>query len=84
MHLSSGLHSNVLPAVFSFLPLHESLELLMQHVSPVHHQSHVLGRGVNALPILYGPLKHVGELGLGAQEVGTDKIDHAPGMTRHD
>ena len=45
---------------------------------PVLHQSHILGRGVNTLTVLYRPLEHVGELGFVAQEVRPDKVYHTP------
>ena len=45
---------------------------------PVLHQSHILGRGVNTLTVLYRPLEHVGELGFVTQKVGANKVNHAP------
>ena len=35
-------------------------------------------RRVDALPILNGPLEHVGELRLVAKKVWPHKVDHAP------
>ena len=36
------------------------------------------GSRIDALSVLYGALEHVGELGLVAEEVGPDKVHHAP------
>ena len=47
-------------------------------MGPVLHQSHILGGGVNTLTVLYRPLEHVGELSFVTQEVGADKVHHAP------
>ena len=50
----------------------------MQYVSPVSHQLTVLRRGVHTLTVHDRPLKHVTELRLGTQEVGTREVYHAP------
>ena len=47
-------------------------------MGPVFHQSHILGGGVYTLTILYRPLEHVGELSFVAEEIGADKVHHAP------
>ena len=36
------------------------------------------GSRIDALSVLNGALEHVGELGLVAEEVGPDKVHHAP------
>lgn len=59
-------------------PLHEALQQAVQDVAAVAHQPHVLGGAVDALPVQDGPLKHVAELLPRAQEVGPDKVHHAP------
>lgn len=47
-------------------------------MAAVAHQADVLRRAVHALPVQNRPLKHVTELLAGAQEVGPDKVHHAP------
>ena len=42
------------------------------------HKPDVFGGGVYALAVLDGSLEHVGELRLVAQEIWSDKVDHAP------
>lgn len=59
-------------------PLHEPQQKRVQNVRPIPHELDVVLRWVNALPVLDGPLEHVAKLGLGAEVVGTDKVDHAP------
>ena len=59
-------------------PLHKSLQQVMQHISPVLHDLEILRRRVLALSIHDGSLKHVAELRLVAEEVGTHKVHHAP------
>ena len=48
-------------------------------MGPVHHEADVLGRGVQALAVQDGTLKHVGELSLVPQEGRAYKVHHAPG-----
>ena len=50
----------------------------MEDMSSVFHKSDVLGGRVYALAVLYWSLKHVGELGLVSEIIGTDKVNHAP------
>ena len=60
------------------LPLNKTSKLLMKYMSSMFHQPLILGRRIATLTILDGPLKHVGELGLVAQEVGSNPVHHAP------
>lgn len=61
-------------------------------MAAVAHEAHVLRCAVYTLSIQNGPLKHVAELLAGAQEVGPNKVHHAPvlnevvlqGVTRQD
>lgn len=59
-------------------PLHKALQQAVQDVAAVAHQPHVLRGAVNTLPVQDGPLKHVAKFLPGAQEVGPDKVHHAP------
>ena len=47
-------------------------------MSSVLHQAHVLAGAIHALPVLDRPLEHVAELGLVAEEVRANPVDHAP------
>ena len=47
-------------------------------MSPVLHQPHILGCGVDTLTVLYRPLEHVGELCFVPQKVWPDKVYHTP------
>ena len=47
-------------------------------MAAVAHEPPVMRRAVHTLPVQDGPLKHVAELLARAQEVGPDKVHHAP------
>lgn len=47
-------------------------------MAAVAHQTNILRCAVHALAVQNGTLKHVAEFLTGAQEVGPDKVHHAP------
>lgn len=50
----------------------------MQDMTAVPHETDVLRRTVNTLPVQDGAFKHVAELLPSTQEVRTDEVYHAP------
>lgn len=60
------------------LPLNKTLQQAVQHMAAVAHQANVLRCAVHTLAVQDGPLKHVAELLTCAEEVGPDKVYHAP------
>jgi hypothetical protein len=50
----------------------------MQDVRSVSHELGIVGRAVNALPILDWALKHIAKFSLCAQIVGPHEVNHAP------
>ena len=59
-------------------PLHQALQQGVQHVRAEPHQADVGGCRVHALAVRDRTLEHVVKLGLGAEEVGSHEVDHAP------
>lgn len=47
-------------------------------MAPVPHETDVLGRAVDTLPVQDGAFEHVAELLPGAEEVWAHKVHHAP------
>jgi hypothetical protein len=50
----------------------------VQNVCSVSHELDIIGRAVNALPVLDGPLKHIAKFSLCAQVIGPHEVNHAP------
>jgi len=50
----------------------------MQYVRSVSHELGVVGRAVDALPVLDGAFKHIAKFSLCAQVVGPHEVNHTP------